>query len=1392
MNWMRKCKGSISIFLCLILLPMVTYSSMIIDASRLQSARVAVASAGDLAMNAALSEYETVLEDMYGMFAVAKSDDELKEALQSYFTQTIESKISGGATKEDLYAQNISGAIVDMIFQDDENVDFNNLIQMQIAENGFTYKGVTGATLANPAVMKRQIIDYMKYKGPISLVSTLFSKLSFLKDSSKQTEVLEKKVEYTEKLSELKDPCEKAYYNIVGKDNEDGSHANGYNDYATLFKNQLNAESIDVSLSKTEKMYNLMSQCIILYKNRVFESTLNFEKLCNEAQNEGYINSYSDIDTSNISEETANDLAIKLDTIQDRISEIVNIYNDDYIGAFESDCDNIIINESSDPNNTLNSTFTAEIEEKPERPFSYANFKGGGKWRTQLNLSSNFTRNYNSGNFEIESLKTTDDDMLAKLRTRYNTQKYVNDNKIWLINFVARYYNFMKLRDMYNEIFTEFEKKFKEEAEIKIKEDNPDEDYDEDTMSVLVEDEMKDGSKDYLQRHYNNLKINSVSEILEKYKLSFEGFLGELCESTIYNDFAEYYANKAYSASCQYYQILLNIDNSLNAVVLALNNVIKCAENVESAKVNWGESVANVESESTKASLKSDHDTTTKAFEIAEVQNLLKVVEGLKVKSENLVKQMESIKYIDVQIFKSIKILEKSMMTPIELKDFESNSVYDKYKITGDASQIISFASELQFDRSAIKQADFTEFKLIDGEVDEEKFFKTLESICNPKGKKNLSDDNQKQIDVIENNTNLSDGKPSSNEAPKGFEKTESEQKQEINLIKADIGSIWDEINNYCNDNKITMEQNKEESYKKATNGHSNISSGDYNISGVGIPDSEEDAKGKDPSAPLKQAKGLLEQIGNIATTIRDTAYLEEYFTEMFTCQTDAIKEAGELQMLNGFTNGKNVEKALNSNTEWYGKEVEYIIWGGNDLNSNLSKNEALIYTIRFALNAIYAFTAPDIQSFALEVATAIAGWTVIGVPIVQACITVAIALAESAYDLYLLKDGQDVAIYKNTSTFVCSPVGALKEVATQTTRNVINEVANKAKNTLDSKLDDISEKFDSSIDSVEHTVGEAMDDIDNYLKDYVKEQSLTIQATIRNQFVSPIVQKITPIMTRLNEGAGNLNKLVTDAVEEAFSVIESNLTIMNKGIAKDVLKEFLESSMIEKYKSDLISTLTQYFEKIDDVTNIDLTAEIDKNIKVWIGSMEATIDSKLDEVKEEIKNNISGMKDEAAENIKNIVHDQINKASDKINGTIDSIAESATEKVTSTIDKYVTEGKGVDKAASGGVTLNYKEYCKIFVLLKIPFDEENMLKRAGALIQLNVQNAVHNANSKFKMVNANTLVSINAKVQLGTLFPWPVKDEQNVAGGESNVALDFSHLGTNVVEIEYNGMNGY
>ncbi|MBR2912398.1 MAG: hypothetical protein IKC40_00570, partial [Oscillospiraceae bacterium] len=94
MEFMRRAKGSISIFLCIILLPMVTYSTMIIDASRMQVARTSIATAGDLAMNAALSEYEKVLQDMYGLFVLTENQESFENQLQAYFTETLEGKIT--------------------------------------------------------------------------------------------------------------------------------------------------------------------------------------------------------------------------------------------------------------------------------------------------------------------------------------------------------------------------------------------------------------------------------------------------------------------------------------------------------------------------------------------------------------------------------------------------------------------------------------------------------------------------------------------------------------------------------------------------------------------------------------------------------------------------------------------------------------------------------------------------------------------------------------------------------------------------------------------------------------------------------------------------------------------------------------------------------------------------------------------------------------------------------------------------------------------------------------------------------------------------------------------------------------------------------------------------
>lgn len=77
LNFFRKSKGAISIFLVLILVPMMTVSSLFVDAGKVSLARGAAASAGDLTLNTALTDYDTQLKELYGLFATAQDTQEL-------------------------------------------------------------------------------------------------------------------------------------------------------------------------------------------------------------------------------------------------------------------------------------------------------------------------------------------------------------------------------------------------------------------------------------------------------------------------------------------------------------------------------------------------------------------------------------------------------------------------------------------------------------------------------------------------------------------------------------------------------------------------------------------------------------------------------------------------------------------------------------------------------------------------------------------------------------------------------------------------------------------------------------------------------------------------------------------------------------------------------------------------------------------------------------------------------------------------------------------------------------------------------------------------------------------------------------------------------------------
>ena len=210
LKFFRETKAYTSIFLCLVLLPMVTYSSMIIDASRLQSARVQVQSAGDLAMNAAMSEYEQVLEDMYGLFANASSKDDIEPVIRQYFEETISGSLTN---KNNEYVQELAKQLTDYAMSGgntsgSDDVVYTNFLQMRFPEekegnSHFVFSPVENSDIANPKIMKGQIIDYMKYKGPVSVGQNFLNKLGFLKDMKNQSKAAQEKVELTEEIADV-------------------------------------------------------------------------------------------------------------------------------------------------------------------------------------------------------------------------------------------------------------------------------------------------------------------------------------------------------------------------------------------------------------------------------------------------------------------------------------------------------------------------------------------------------------------------------------------------------------------------------------------------------------------------------------------------------------------------------------------------------------------------------------------------------------------------------------------------------------------------------------------------------------------------------------------------------------------------------------------------------------------------------------------------------------------------------------------------------------------------------------------------------------------------------------------------------------------------------------
>lgn len=176
---MRKhSRGAVTVFVTLLLIPAVLVSGTGVDIARIYAARSTARDANQLAANALMTNYDALLQDLYGLYAVIGGDDELTGMVDLY-------------VRASLFGEEVTDAQLGefRLFGGHESVSA-------------TASG--SEPLSNVEILRRQIEEYSKYRVPVAIVSDIIDRLkdSGTEEMTANTEAAAKKLAMDEKFEE--------------------------------------------------------------------------------------------------------------------------------------------------------------------------------------------------------------------------------------------------------------------------------------------------------------------------------------------------------------------------------------------------------------------------------------------------------------------------------------------------------------------------------------------------------------------------------------------------------------------------------------------------------------------------------------------------------------------------------------------------------------------------------------------------------------------------------------------------------------------------------------------------------------------------------------------------------------------------------------------------------------------------------------------------------------------------------------------------------------------------------------------------------------------------------------------------------------------------------------
>lgn len=202
----KASRGIITVFVTMIMVPVVAFTGTMVDVARLKLYSSQAAMAADTYGEMALSEYDNLLKELYGLFAVTQNEDGL-QAIEDY-------------AKYINYSFNPSG----------DGVVTKGFMPYQSAAVNVSYAVLENSALSETNILMTQISEFMKFRVVQSVLEQtwIIDSLTKFENMSTEMEVVEARNNITEASTGILTKVQE-YYELLER-------IAAYSDYQTTKK----------------------------------------------------------------------------------------------------------------------------------------------------------------------------------------------------------------------------------------------------------------------------------------------------------------------------------------------------------------------------------------------------------------------------------------------------------------------------------------------------------------------------------------------------------------------------------------------------------------------------------------------------------------------------------------------------------------------------------------------------------------------------------------------------------------------------------------------------------------------------------------------------------------------------------------------------------------------------------------------------------------------------------------------------------------------------------------------------------------------------------------------------------------------------------------------------